>query len=321
MKTKDQEVYRSLARVFDEARDKQMSVGVVAVVGMGISYLSKKYVAEHGGGKTAYICGRGEELGEFSILDLDLDEARIGGVDEYFRKATNEQKMAVIINRPGLMETRSFRESYFGRHLYRLETMRVMDITDCRLLVNSLKGGVVDEQLVKTIYELSGGLGQLIKYLCLQRLGSENVKVLSEDKMLKEIGQSIIDACRGARPDVLESMGVTERGEFKSWLLKEIGDEMQQVTDIVVGSDLAVWEDGEKTGNKIARVERDIIDKMNSNNGLISKEELAEIKWGGRQYSDFSDQAMNKAMRRISNKLVKYKIVTIRKTGYKLYRK
>jgi len=45
---------------------------------------------------------------------------------------------------------------------------------------------------------------------------------------------------------------------------------------------------------------------------------VSDIKWGIGKYDEFSDQAINKQMRRLSQKFSKFTIVTIPKVGFEI---
>jgi hypothetical protein len=91
--------------------------------------------------------------------------------------------------------------------------------------------------------------------------------------------------------------------------------------EIEVGDDLVMMEDGQKTGETMTVLEKQIVEYAATHGGIIPKEKIAEFKWGEGSYDQYSDQAIGKTMQRLEKKLHKYQLSALIKVGYKLERK
>ena len=85
---------------------------------------------------------------------------------------------------------------------------------------------------------------------------------------------------------------------------------------IEIDFDLSIREDGQMSKEKLTEVEARILREMMQNEGKMTKDKVSEIKWGKAEFDEFSDQAINKTMRRINEKMTVYKITTIPKVGF-----
>ncbi len=282
-------LYQELKKELDRARKEKYNLIVVSVPGMGGSHLLKKYVTENPGVK--YIPQPGMELGNFSVLDfgMDLNGQALEWVDEYFRKAGVEQKMVVLVNTPYLLKSEDYQNSYCRGHIYKSYWLR------------ALRREEFPEK-----WQESGGLPQLIKYLIAG--GDESSRAGIVEPILRVLGR--------CDQEDLKRMGLVDKEGVISQILRSYRIESE--IDIKIDFDLGFWEAGNRGEEKLVAVEADILKKMLANRGKITKEEVSDIKWGEGKYESFSDQAINKAMRRLSEKMRRYEIVTIPRVGYKI---
>ena len=86
---------------------------------------------------------------------------------------------------------------------------------------------------------------------------------------------------------------------------------------IVINKDLTFIEEGEARETPLIKAERDILEHLLSE-GVVTREKVADFKWGDGSYDNFSDQAINKTIQRLNKKLIKHRITAIPKVGYKL---
>lgn len=300
------DVYEELKRELDNCRKLNYNLAVVSIPGMGASRLLKKYAQTDSSVK--YIRKNDEELEDFSILDLgmDLNKEALGWVEEYFHRAKPNQNLVVAVNTPYIFQSSEYKQSYFRNHIYKAHWLRVLNFEETKKVLDTL-GTEVNEKSTKLIFEESGGLPQLIKY-----------EVIGDRSLIEAVVEPIWRVILKCTNVDLEKLGVMENGQIKSKLLidnKVSGDEFEIIK---IEFDLSFFEDGELNQDKLTSMEAEILKLMLLNTGQITREEVSNLKWGDGKYDDFSDQAINKAMRRLSAKLKKYEIKTIPKVGYKI---
>jgi len=306
MGVKITDIYDELKRELDSCRKLKYNLAVVSIPGMGASRLLKKYAETDN--KIKYIRKNGEELGDFSILDLgmDLNKEALRWVEEYFHKAKPNQNLVVAVNTPYIFQSAEYKQSYFRNHIYKAHWLRVLNFKETKKVLDGF-GTKFDEKAVKNIFEESGGLPQLIKY-----------EVVGDRSLIGVVVEPIWKVILECTSVDLEKMGVMVKGKLVSKLLSENKISGDDFESIKIDFDLSFFEDGELNQNKLTSMEAEILKKILLNKGQITKEEVSNLKWGEGKYDDFSDQAINKAMRRLSGKLKKYEIKTIPKVGYKI---
>lgn len=291
------------------------NVLLVSLPGMGATILAKLWQQMHS--QCGYITGTGHDIRNRNVIDINPesgDDFEI--IDNYYKSAGPTTKFLILISNPGLLDNDLYKNSYFGQHTYVHEYMEVLDRSATAELVGYY-GGEKSKEKIDKIYKLSGGVGRLIKYLSSVK-NDLNLDKLLEDERLTGICNKLAEAYLNSSVGDRKKIGILDKkGKISGQLLGYFVAKQNIKIDIVIERDLTVVENGEK-GNKLARTERDILLKQVENGGFISREQVAEIKWGKSEYSDFSDQALNKAMRRINDKLKQYSEKTVWKTGYQL---
>ncbi len=314
-----QRAYRELEEVLEKHRKMKSNLLVVTVPGVGTSHLLKAYVerCEKLGNRVAYISdydygGKWEDL---NIVDLgkNFDLAK---VEKMMMGAKLDQKMVLVISRPSLVKD----GSYLATHTYERFYVGVLDSRDAEALIDE-RGMVVDEKIKKRLYEVSGGIAKIYKYFLINSEKLDwKIDKLVNDEGLARMVEEVVGVCRSTSEEILEKLGIKKKGVFVSWLLSNWKGEGGRGINIQVDFDLGFSEDGKKSAARLTPEEKKIIEKMVSNAGRITKEEVSEIKWGEGRYDKFSDQAINKAMRRLGKKLQYYRVETVVRVGYKLIR-
>lgn len=288
----NESLYEDLKQEIETARSGAYNLVVVSIPGMGGSYLLRRYVRESQGVK--YIARAGEELGEFNIVDLplDLDSEMTKVVDGYSRNLTVSQKMVLLVNIPYWLRSEEYQKSYLRGHVYKTFWLRVTS----------------KEELGNEVYKLSGGLPQLVKYL--KAGGDEQAKAGIVEPIMRVIWK--------CNDEELTRLGVKDEQGLVSEILRSYQMSNKEGVGIQVNFDLSFEEDGQRAKETLSAIEAEILRKIVTNGGKITKEEVSDIKWGEGKYDQFSDQAINKAMRRLKKKLERYVVVTVPKVGYKV---
>ncbi|TSC85292.1 MAG: hypothetical protein G01um101416_958 [Microgenomates group bacterium Gr01-1014_16] len=312
------EAFKKLVAALDEARRLKSNLLIVSLPGMGASYYLKKYLEKGKPGK--YISEAEQDLEESNILDLDFDTngKALVQVDEYLKRAGAEQKFAVVINMPQILEASRFLESYLGRHAYKTYYFGLPGEEVVLQMAKYMNVGLSKVQKEK-ILSLTGGVGRWVKFLLghLDLLDKPDEMMMSDE--LWRVVEPTVKVVSRCSHEVLEKLGL---GSDMPELVKMFANKSEGSgeVDVVVGRDLVLSESGEP-GVRALKIEADILNLMLGNNGVVEKEKVADLKWGEGTYDKFSDQAINKTMRRLDKKLKAHRIETISGYGFKLVRR
>lgn len=295
MSVYEQEIYLKLEQALEQSQKNQSNLLVVSFSGNGTSYILKSYVKKHP--EVGYIDKRGMNLGKLTIIDSSMEIAV-----KYWKQLGLDQKLVIVVSRGS--DYRSEMATEIRRHSYLSIGISARNRNDTDKLALEINPDLQKDEL-EEIWRLSGGIGKLIKYLAINR-DQQNEEL---EMILAEIRSSL----RGYNLEDLEKLGIMEQGKVRSELLVGM---MKGETNIKINFDLSAEEDGQRMEEKLTETEARILERMIDEEGRISKEEISDIKWGEGKYDQFSDQAINKAMRRLDRKLKKYKITTIPKVGF-----
>src|SRR3989344_1336354 len=121
----------------------------------------------------------------------------------------------------------------------------------------------------------------------------------------------------------LKEINLKDSQVFKSELLKRYFElhPSRSLLDIKVNVDLSYSENGELSKARFIKVEKLIIEEALRSEGVVTKEKVADFKWGKGSYDEYSDQAIGKTVQRLNKKLLAYELLPIRNVGYKLVKK
>ena len=317
--------YQWLRGQIGDSGQLKSNVLILSVPGMGAGYLIKKYIEEYP--EIKYVNGPNQLLGErltAMYLAYDIDETALKWADDYIRASGINQSFLIFLNSPGLIDTEKFKQSYLAGHIYKTVFLKVADREDIAAIAQSYKPGI-SEKLIEKIGELSGGLAQVVKYLSLNTgwLDKRTEDILADVNLGKIIEPTarMISYCSS---DILGEMELTQSDVLKSTLvqlmLEKMGGRKEKI-NITINFDLSLEEGGEKTGESVTHREKQILEEMIVGGGSITKEKVSDVKWGEGKYDEYSDQAINKTMRRLNTKLKTYMIETIPKIGYRIVKK
>lgn len=269
-----------------------------------------------------YINTSGKELGKYNLLDFDFVDnfkESLAIVEHYVKQAKLDQKFTVFINAPWSLNNETFEKSYLGTHHYRTFKYKKPEIETAKLFAINLGVELNDTEL-KKFYALAGGVGRLGKFLLLHRelLEMEPKEILKNEEVVRMV-KYLCSVYTRVSDEELEDYGVIENGKFSSGLVDEYfkNNISPNRSQIKINRDLSVYEFGDKT-TVITGGEADLLRFMVNNDGVIKKDEVAEVKWGDKSYVEFSDEAIKKTMQRLSEKLEKHRIEAIHGYGYKL---
>lgn len=316
MDIENRESYKNLKKWLDEQRRLKTNGAIITFPGCGLTFRINKYLEINK--DVALIVKEGEDLKDFNILAISFvgNELVLKIIDDYLRMASSNQTIIVVIDNSSLLDSDKFKNSLLSTRIYEYYWHGVFNRLETLDLITELDKEV---KSIDEISKLSGGIARLIKFLCLKG-DNRNINELIKDIVFQSICRPMIEVTKNSSIDYLERLGVARNGKIVSVLLNKILGEIWFNVDIKVDRDLSLVENGQR-GKKLARVEKEILLKMIENNGYLSKEKVAEIKWGSENFADFSDQAINKTMRRLAAKMKIYTIETIWKTGFKLVKK
>lgn len=291
MDVSHQQIYQDLKKQINNARLHQSHILIYSFVGSGASYLLKSIAGSDN--KLTYINSIDQSLGDYSLLDLPLADA-LTLID----KTNVNQKCAVLVNN-GLDFHSPVLEKYKS-HFYLSTSLGCRSLDDTRLLALEINPKLTKKE-IDEIYKLSQGVGKIIKYLAVNP-----TSLSSQDDALSNLANDVVSSLQGYSLGEINCLGIS---------LPFIGSGHPQFS-IIINFDLSFTENSVLSSKKLTSSESKILQKIIDNNGQISKSEVSDIKWGENKYDEFSDQAINKSVRRLNSKLTQHTIKTIPKTGF-----
>jgi hypothetical protein len=290
MEVRGQKSYQDLKLAIEKAIENKANLLIVTIPGTGMARFLNEIRAEMGPKLT------------IKVLNLDwanFDEA-INKAEAVMNSLALGDRILITVNYPALLADKRLTSASWWNHFYQRYYFGVRDEEDSLKVISELKPAMTEAEAGK-IYQLSGGIVQIMKYLAL------NGGVAGEG--LEAVVGPIVRAVLGTNVEIRQKLDLVVEGTVLEEYLK--GKEWP----IRIDFELNLIEDGVNTG-KLALVEAEVLRMIMENGGKITKEEVAEIKWGKDKYDEFSDQAINKAIRRLDEKLQKHVIETIPKVGF-----
>jgi len=301
MRSKTVSLLLELRNKVQLAKKKGSNILLYTFAGSGGTHYLKELVRVDK--ELTYINRPNQELGKFNLLDLPLIEAFV-----YIKKVDVRQKYLLVVS-SGL-EFHSPEVKELTDHFYLTFSLPAGSLADIKDMSTRF-GGTKNTNTLGTIMKLSGGIPKLAKYLIVNEC-----KVDENDLAFKTLIKGISDSISGYSPSELKQLSlVDDNGNFISELLAK---HLSKTWDIKINFDLSFEEKGILSKEKLTALEAKIIKKILDNGSQISKEKVSDIKWGIGKYDEFSDQAINKQMRRLSQKFSKFTIVTIPKVGFEI---
>ena len=181
----------------------------------------------------------------------------------------------------------------------------------------------VSNDEIEQILNLSGGISSIVKYLLANQelIGNPVQGLVNNQEFIKSIHLTI-EMIRKSRISYLEKLGILENREFKSKMIQKYFENQNiNLVDVLIGKDLSFEENGLLNSERLLKLEKEIIEFTIENNGIISKEDIADIKWEKDSYDSYSDDAIVKTMLRLNKKLQRYKFISVPTLGYQLINK
>jgi len=295
------EIYQELENTIDNCIVKHANLLIVTLPGLGTTHLLQLYLSNHPQNNIKYIHSQNQnELSYYNIVDIDnLKNHFIDDIENYFKNANFDQKFAIIINQPSLLQSPAYLQSILPRRFHKTFYL----------------GAHIDNENTEQnlINKYSAGIPRLTKFFNTNpELTKQNIENIIINPTLNNIISPTIQAIIKTNTQTLQKLNINLSHPIISHFLKNT----PQTINIKVNFDLSFFENNVLNPNALNKIESQILHFMASNNGQISREKIAELKWGSSQYDDFSDLAITKTMRRLKQKLNIYTLKTIPKTGY-----
>ncbi|RLC35525.1 hypothetical protein DRH14_00760, partial [Candidatus Shapirobacteria bacterium] len=173
---------------------------------------------------------------------------------------------------------------------------------------------------VEKVYRFSGGIARINKFLCLNLdfLDKSTIELVKNKSFIRVISQTVkaISSCDEV---VLKKIGIKKEGRFVSSVLEKYFQFYPPPfkADIKIKKDLSFEENNRFSQIRFTKTEAEIV-KYLLVNFIISREKIADFKWGKDSYDKFSDWAINQTVMRINQKLKHYRLRAVLKVGYKI---
>ncbi len=298
---------------------------MVSVPGMSVTFYIQKFLEKEKNNDFKYIQSEGETLSRFNFLDLNFDknEKALKIAENYFKNAKLSQKFVLVINTPFILDNTEFQQSIIGSHLYNSYYFKVLDLNLIKIFADLTNIKLTDDE-IQRMHILSGGLTRIIKFFLNHKemVGLSASKIL-ENSDFKRVFLPTAEVIEKCEDEILEKLGIKVDGQFVGGVLKIYFISRQQVVKIgiKINSDLTFYENERLNKVRLLEMEKDILEEAIKNKGPVSKEKIADFKWGEGSYDKYSDQAISKTMQRLNLKLRSYQFEPILTFGYKLINK
>jgi len=292
---------------------------------MSVTFFINKLLEEDAEGIYSVVNESGQKNGRFTFLDLDYSrqsKKALDLTDSYLSSASSQDKFMVVIDNPHILDTDSFKKSYLANHFYKIFYFKPLDFDLIKMFALNMKIKVSNDE-IEQILNLSGGISSIVKYLLANQelIGNPVQGLVNNQEFIKSIHLTI-EMIRKSRISYLEKLGILENREFKSKMIQKYFENQNiNLVDVLIGKDLSFEENGLLNSERLLKLEKEIIEFTIENNGIISKEDIADIKWEKDSYDSYSDDAIVKTMLRLNKKLQRYKFISVPTLGYQLINK
>jgi hypothetical protein len=318
-----QKSYVDLENALDDAFARHANALMLTVPGLSGPYFLKRYSERRP--EVTYIDSENQALASKNLLvfDFDTDGNALGNVDMCFRKSVRDTRFVVLLNSPAVLDSDDFSQWPGIHHIYTTLFFGARNLTDTNIFAREINPNLTNSEIEK-IYEISGGFGRWIKFLAINNHMLEmNLEDLVKNTDFSRVAQATIRVVSPCNEDVLKRLRIKNESGFVSAYLAAYFKQhpLQKKINIKILPDFTVMEDGAVSSATLTQPEKKILEFMVDNMGTVTKEKIAEIKWGDQSFEEFSDQAISKTMQRLEAKLSLYEILPISGVGYKLKNK
>jgi|GEM_PF-5720408 len=293
---------------------------IVTYPGFGISHILNSINQQN---IYKIITSPDQELSSHNILDLDSkrNELFTESIDKIFKKkydTSTTPYFCVVINTPKLLKEEKYINSYFSKHVYKTLFLPPFTYSDTqRILEEDLKINLTQQQILK-FQEFSAGSATLIKYF------AKNIDLLNQNPsdLVKKI-----ELQNKFFPLISEILATPIEIKEKLPVSSELVDTLLQKPDLFQTQPLLlpvqIREDGmvylqQKILTQLTKLEAQILDFTLNNKLIITRDQIAKIKWQNQFLEKYSDQAITTTIKRINEKLKQLKFTSISGVGYRL---
>ncbi len=299
---------------------------IVTLPGLGISYFLNHFFEKNKKIGFGQITETKDIVSDCNIVELESwvksPKANIKIADNLLQNNFKKKTFIVVIPTPSIMSHSDFKNSYLSSHVY--EYFFLGSYCDPGI-IKHFAGELevkINDIIAEKVFEKSGGIPVLIKFLLLniEKIDMSSNKIVDDTVFIKSFFV-LVQQISKTNKEILEKLDIIKNNKFRSSILDSYFKKhpLVETINIIVNNDLTFIEDDMHLYNsKLTKVEAVILNKFIECNGFLSKEDVANIKWGKGSYDEYSDQAVGKTLQRLGLKLKKYKIEVIFKHGYKI---
>lgn len=308
------DIYRQLESEIDTSIKQKNHMLIITLPGLGATHLLQHYLKNHPKNDIKYITTTNQPISDtYNFIDIDNTKLNfINQIETYFNNANFHQKFILIINRPSILKSSQYLNSVLPKRFLKVFYLSAYNQKDTEIFIKDINPNISSTD-IKLTYKLSAGIPRLAKFFCTNiKLIHQDQKTYIDDQILNNIISPTISAILETDPDILTKLNIDLKNPIISHFIK---NDLNNI-NIKINFDLTFSEKNNLNPNTLNKIESQILKYMTENNFSISREKVAEFKWGENQYDEFSDLAITKTMRRLKHKLSLYTLKTIPKTGY-----
>ncbi|HQF36327.1 MAG TPA: helix-turn-helix domain-containing protein [Candidatus Dojkabacteria bacterium] len=308
-------IQEEIFQFWDDAFKNKFNSAIYTIPGLGGGYMGQLYSNLK---KINYINNLQYKISEANIVNLDLlSQDNIKLYNQILVNSQNKisnRNCSFIINNPTLFKEEN--QAEFQRHIYQIFWMRAKNLEETKFYINELNINFTQSQ-INEVYELSGGIPRLIKFLCFNKeLLGNPIETICANQTLNALIQTTIDSIKITDNNELKLMNLINAEGWKSkivdYLIKDLNNKNINIT---INKDLSFLENDTPSKTNLTVTEKEIL-LLLIQKTTISRDDISEIKWGKDEDQKFSYWAINKTITRLNSKLEKYIIKPLYKSGY-----
>lgn len=310
------DIYRRLESEINTSIKQKNHMLIVTLPGLGATHLLQHYLKNHPKSDINYITNTNQPISD-TYNFIDIDNTKLDFIDQietYFNNANFHQKFALVVNRPHILKISEYLSSVLPKRFLKIFYLGAYNQKDTEIFVKDINSKISPAD-IKLIYKLSAGIPRIAKFFCTNLdLIKKDINTYINDEILNNIISPTISAILETDPNVLQKLNIDLTSLIISHFIKNNFNDI----NIKINFDLTFSEKNVLNPTPLNKIESQILKYMTENNFSISREKVAEFKWGENHYDEFSDLAITKTMRRLKHKLSLYTLKTIPKIGYQI---
>ncbi len=312
-------VYENLEKFVLSTFDRKLNSVIVSVPGVGVGHELNKICSKH---NFTYIVDKNDTFGNKNIIDIDFHngDATIESsllLFEKNKKTDPKNFFCFVIDAPQVITTDTYKKSDLSAHIWDYYYMKVRTLEETDYLLHTWEFNYSEDQ-VKRIHDRSNGVTRLIKYFANFPDSTEKSnQELFADETFVRIFLPSLQVVSKLDTQTQIKLGLDPKNELFIAGANETTFISDLQMNLKINDDLSFIENNKDSETVLSLFEAELL-KTLLDQSVITRDHIAQLKWGDNYADKFSDQAINQAIARLNDKLSNHIVKAVSKLGYKL---